>query len=75
MPLPEAPARYIPRVREAHGVATVPVDQTDALHRSTSPPLHKDPFDRLLVTQSICKGPVILTPDPLIQAYSVRWEW
>ena len=75
LPLPEPPARYIPRVREAHGIATLPVDETDALHLSTLPALHKDRFDRLLVSQSICKGLVILTPDPLIQAYPVRWEW
>ncbi len=75
LPLPETPARYISRVREAHGVAPLPVDETDALHLATLPSIHNDPFDRLLVSQSICKGLVILTPDPLIHAYPVRWEW
>ena len=42
---------------------------------TTLPPLHRDPFDRLLLSQSICKGLVILTPDPFIYAYPVRWEW
>ena len=75
LPLPEAPARYIPRVRNAHGIAALPIDETDALHLSTLPSIHRDPFDRLLVSQSICRGLVILTPDPLIHAYPVRWEW
>lgn len=75
LPLPEAPSRYIPRVRDEHGIASLPVDEIDALHLSTLPPIHRDPFDRLLVSQSICKGLVVLTPDPLIHGYPVRWEW
>ncbi|TVR55576.1 MAG: type II toxin-antitoxin system VapC family toxin [Spirochaetaceae bacterium] len=75
LPLPEIPSRYIPRIRDAHGIAALPIDETDALHLSTLPPIHRDPFDRLLVSQSICRGLVILTPDPLIHAYPVRWEW
>lgn len=39
------------------------------------PPLHKDPFDRLLVSQAIADGLTILTPDPLIQQYPVPTEW
>jgi PIN domain nuclease of toxin-antitoxin system len=75
LPLPEAPGRYIPRIREAHGIGALPIDETDALHLSTLPGLHRDPFDRLLVSQAICRGLVILTPDPLIHRYPARWEW
>ena len=75
LPLPEAPARYIPRIRDEHGIAALAIDETDALHLSTLPSIHRDPFDRLLISQSICRGLVILTPDPLIHAYPVRWEW
>jgi PIN domain nuclease of toxin-antitoxin system len=74
-PLPEAPSRYIPRVREEHGIASLPVDETDALHLASLPAIHKDPFDRLLVSQAICHGLTILTPDPLIHGYPSRWEW
>jgi PIN domain nuclease of toxin-antitoxin system len=33
------------------------------------PPLHKDPFDRLLVAQALVESFVIATKDPLICAY------
>ncbi len=75
LPLPEAPARYIPRIRDAHGIGALSIDETDALHLATLPAIHKDPFDRLLVSQAICRGLTILTPDPLIQSYPARWEW
>jgi len=33
------------------------------------PPLHKDPFDRLLIAQSIVEGIMLLTADPLVAQY------
>jgi PIN domain nuclease of toxin-antitoxin system len=33
------------------------------------PMLHKDPFDRILVGQSIVEGITLLTTDPLVAQY------
>jgi len=33
------------------------------------PPLHKDPFDRILVAQSVVEGITLLTSDPLVAQY------
>jgi PIN domain nuclease of toxin-antitoxin system len=33
------------------------------------PPLHKDPFDRILVAQSMVEGVTLLTTDPLVAQY------
>ena len=33
------------------------------------PPLHKDPFDRMIVAQSIVEGITLLTSDPLVAQY------
>ena len=33
------------------------------------PPIHKDPFDRLLVAQSMVEGITLLTADPLVAQY------
>jgi PIN domain nuclease of toxin-antitoxin system len=33
------------------------------------PDLHRDPFDRLLVAQATMEGFLLLTHDPLVQAY------
>jgi PIN domain nuclease of toxin-antitoxin system len=33
------------------------------------PPLHKDPFDRLLVAQATVEGMTLLTADPTVAAY------
>jgi PIN domain nuclease of toxin-antitoxin system len=42
----------------AHAVAT------DGL-----PPIHKDPFDRMLVAQAMVEGITLLTSDPLVARY------
>ncbi len=33
------------------------------------PPIHKDPFDRILVAQSIVEGLTLITTDPLLVRY------
>jgi PIN domain nuclease of toxin-antitoxin system len=33
------------------------------------PPIHKDPFDRMLVAQSVVGGIALLTVDPIIVKY------
>lgn len=33
------------------------------------PPIHKDPFDRLLVAQSMVEGVTLLTADPVVARY------
>jgi PIN domain nuclease of toxin-antitoxin system len=36
---------------------------------SDLPPLHRDPFDRILVAQSVVEGITLLTSDPLVAQY------
>jgi PIN domain nuclease of toxin-antitoxin system len=33
------------------------------------PPLHRDPFDRLLLAQAICEGITLLTADAIVARY------
>jgi PIN domain nuclease of toxin-antitoxin system len=73
--LPEPVEQYIPALRERHGVESLPLDEEAALHEARLPPLHRDPFDRMLVSQGIVHGMVILTPDSQIQQYPVRTTW
>jgi PIN domain nuclease of toxin-antitoxin system len=73
--LSEPPDRFVPAQREAHAVEPLPLDEESALHLSRLTPLHRDPFDRMLVCQAIVHGLTILTPDPLIAQYPARTVW
>lgn len=39
------------------------------------PPIHKDPFDRLLICQAIEHGLTLVTPDNHIRRYPIRTLW
>ena len=75
LPLPADPVRFVPAQREAHGIRSLEITEEAALHQSRLPTLHRDPFDRLLVSQSIVQELTILTPDPLIAQYGCRTLW
>jgi PIN domain nuclease of toxin-antitoxin system len=73
--LPQPPAKLIPTYRERYGVATLPLDEETALYVARLPGLHADPFDRMIVCQSIAHGMPILTPDESIAQYPIRTIW
>ena len=73
--LPEPPLKLIPVYRERYGVGSLPLDEESALHVSRLPKLHADPFDRMLICQSVTYGMPILTPDELIAQYPIRTIW
>ncbi|HYH09183.1 MAG TPA: type II toxin-antitoxin system VapC family toxin [Thermoanaerobaculia bacterium] len=52
-----------------HGFVELPVTSEHALHVGSLPPLHKDPFDRLLLAQAIAEGVTLLTTDTVLARY------
>jgi len=75
LPLPEPPERFVPAQRQQHEIEELALEEEAALHLNRLPPLHKDPFDRMLICQAIVHGLVILTSDPLINRYPVKTAW
>ena len=75
LPLPEAPERYVPRERERHLIKALPLDEDAVLHVHRLPPLHRDPFDRMLICQALAAMLTLVTPDEQIQRYPVRTLW
>ena len=70
--LPDPPVKYVPTRLERFGVLSLAIDQAHALHASTLPLHHRDPFDRILVAQAQLEQLSILTSDPMFEAYDVR---
>src|SRR5947209_1119500 len=71
LPLPEAPAAYLPRQRAAHQIASLPVEEPAIAHLAGLPPLHRDPFDRILIAQALQHGLELATVDDAVRAYPV----
>ncbi|MXW01895.1 MAG: type II toxin-antitoxin system VapC family toxin [Holophagales bacterium] len=73
--LPAPPHVFVPTRREWYDFRSLPIDEASALQLPRLPPLHGDPFDRLLICQAIEHGMTLLTPDHLISQYPVRIFW
>ncbi len=73
--LPAPPRTWIEDQRSAWDLARAPL-VLEHFYRSTELPLHhRDPFDRLLVSQGIVDGLTIVTPDAAVRAYPVPVIW
>ncbi len=73
--LPGQPDGFVLKWRKAHGILELPLIEEAVLQLSRLPELHRDPFDRMLICQSVYHGFPLLTPDPLITRYSLRTLW
>ena len=62
-------ARLLRRGLLDNGYGELPVTSEHAVAIDGLPPIHKDPFDRLLIAQSMVEGIALLTSDPLVAQY------
>lgn len=53
-----------------NGYSELPVLSEHAVAVGCLPPIHKDPFDRLLIAQAIAEGITLLTADAHLAKYS-----
>ncbi len=67
--LPKDPAEWFRAVLKHHGVEQVPINFQIASQAGKLPPLHKDPFDRLIVATAWEYRMTIVTPDHQIRQY------
>ncbi len=65
----EVDARLLRRNLLNNGYGELAVAGEHAVAIGDLPPLHKDPFDRILVAQSVVEGITLLTADPLVAQY------
>jgi PIN domain nuclease of toxin-antitoxin system len=52
-----------------NGYIELPITSQHAVGIDTLPPLHKDPFDRLLISQALTEGITLLTGDEQVAQY------
>lgn len=52
-----------------NGYVELPISSQHAVNIDAIPALHKDPFDRLLLSQALSEGIMLLTADALLARY------
>lgn len=73
--LPSDLSEFIRRQLAVNGFVALPITVEHALRVAGLPPLHHDPFDRLLIAQALLEDVPLLTADRLIAQYPVRVLW
>jgi len=61
--------RVLRRALLDNGYAELAITSEHAVSVDTLPPLHKDPFDRLLIAQALVEGITLLTADSDLARY------
>ena len=64
-----ADARLLRRGLLDNGYAELPVTSEHAVALDLLPPLHKNPFDRMLIAQALVEGIMLLTADANLARY------
>lgn len=62
-------ARVLRRGLLDNGYVEVPVTGEHAVNVASLPPIHRDPFDRLLLAQALCEGVTLVTVDAQLARY------
>jgi len=62
-------ARVLRRGLLDHGYSEFPIVSDHAITLQSLPPLHRDPFDRILVAQALVEGITLLTADRRVAQY------
>ncbi len=70
--LPDVPEIWFPDRLRRTGFLQLPIEMRHALRVYNLPPLHKDPFDRLLISQAEVENLTLVSEDPRFSAYRVK---
>jgi PIN domain nuclease of toxin-antitoxin system len=62
-------ARILRRRLLDNGYTELPLTSEHAVTIDLLPPIHKDPFDRILIAQAMVEGITLLTADPVVARY------
>jgi PIN domain nuclease of toxin-antitoxin system len=74
LPIPDPVGWWTRAVTLFHG-RVLPIRTTHVTALAALPDLHRDPFDRMLIAQSMAEGWPLVANDEQIRAYPARTIW
>ena len=73
--LPQPVGPYVISKLAENKIETLPVQLAHLLAYEQLPLHHRDPFDRILIAQSLEEGWPIISSDPVFKKYPIRVIW
>ena len=75
LPMSDEPAVALPRELARYGFSQLDLTDAAIYGLSRLPPVHRDPFDRILIVQAKLTGSVLVSPDKTFFKYPVEVFW
>ncbi len=72
LPLPTPPDEFIPQQRQLHQIKSLDLDESAVAQLRHLPQHHRDPFDRMIICQSIAREMTIVTVDKAVLQYEIK---
>ena len=69
------PSRWLQAAIVSLDVEVLPIHAAHAYSVYQLPTIHKDPFDRLLITQALTEQLVLISNDRTVRRYAVQTVW
>ena len=66
---------FVPQQMQLNGIARLAIAPAHAFLVAKLPFHHRDPFDRLLIAQSLVENIPLISADPLFDSYGVNRIW
>jgi len=73
--LPDPIERSVPGQLARNGFQALPIQLRHVLTICSLPSLRRDPFDRMLVAQTVAEGMMLVSGDRAMNGYPVHVEW
>ena len=73
--LPKRPEVLLPEMRERTNILSLPLSELEAISAEKLPLIHKDPFDRMLISQAMLNGMTLISSDEVFGGYTVSLLW
>ncbi|MCB1191541.1 MAG: type II toxin-antitoxin system VapC family toxin [Leptospiraceae bacterium] len=70
--IPQPYYKFIVEQLEQHKIDVLAVNKIELVHLESLPEIHKDPFDRIMICQSIEYNHILLTDDNNILKYPIK---
>lgn len=75
LPLPEQPDRWIEEQLRLQDIEVLPLQRTTLYRAGALPPIHKDPFDRVIAADSLQRDLHLVSPDEPFRTYGCNVIW
>jgi PIN domain nuclease of toxin-antitoxin system len=75
LPLPVPAGPYVVKHLAANHIEVLPINLDHVLRLEALPVYHRDPFDRILIAQSLEEKLPLITADPVFERYPIQAIW